>query len=155
MFMCEDGTPTTILAGYDGTTTAFFANVVPCKGTSHGYAERALAVNVFFTSTMNARHQAGTHIPDELIYEESPIDDSSSNGSIERPNQTIRGQIRAEKITEDGAQTHQRQTVQTASVCIRRTDAQGTTSEFRATGSLHSGWADAGSVSTCVEESTS
>ena len=33
----EDGTPITILAGYDGLTKAFFANVVPCKGTSHGY----------------------------------------------------------------------------------------------------------------------
>ena len=32
MFMGEDGTPITILAGYDGLTRAFFANVVPCEG---------------------------------------------------------------------------------------------------------------------------
>ena len=42
MFMGEDATPITLLAGYDGLTKAFFANVVLCKGTSHGYAERAL-----------------------------------------------------------------------------------------------------------------
>ena len=42
MFMGEDGTPITILAVYDGLTTAFFATIVPCKGTSHGDAERAL-----------------------------------------------------------------------------------------------------------------
>ena len=41
MFVGEDGTPITILAGYDGLTKAFFANVVPCKGTSHAYAEKS------------------------------------------------------------------------------------------------------------------
>ena len=35
MFMCEDATPITILAGYDGLTKAFFAYVVLGKGTSH------------------------------------------------------------------------------------------------------------------------
>ena len=49
MFMGEDGTPISTLAGYDALTEAFFANVVPCKGTSHGYAERALARNVLST----------------------------------------------------------------------------------------------------------
>ena len=49
MFMGEDGTPITILAGHDGLTKAFFANVVPCKGTSHGYAERTLLHNVVST----------------------------------------------------------------------------------------------------------
>ena len=49
MFMGEDGTPITIVAGYDGLTKAFFANVVSCKGTSRGYAEGALAHNVLST----------------------------------------------------------------------------------------------------------
>ena len=49
MFMGEDGTPITILAGFDGLTTAYCANVVPCKGTSHGYADGALAHNVLST----------------------------------------------------------------------------------------------------------
>ena len=48
MFMREDGTPIPILAGYDGMTTAFFAIVVPCTCTSHGYAERALTFNVLY-----------------------------------------------------------------------------------------------------------
>ena len=49
MFMGEDGTPITSLAGYDGLTKTFFANVVLCKGTSRGYAERAFAHNVLST----------------------------------------------------------------------------------------------------------
>ena len=49
MFMGEHGTPITILAGNDGLTEAFFAKVLPCKGTSHGGAERALAHNVLST----------------------------------------------------------------------------------------------------------
>ena len=40
MFTGEDGTPITIQAGCHGVTKAFFANLVLCKGTSHGYAER-------------------------------------------------------------------------------------------------------------------
>ena len=111
MFMGEDGTPITILAGYDGLTKAFFANVVPCKSTSHGYAERALAHNVLSTghqkvilqsgdhepSIIDVKHRAGTHIPTEIVCEESPVGDSNTNGSIERANQTIQGQIRAIK----------------------------------------------------------
>ena len=92
--MGEDGTPITILAG--------FANVVPCKGTSHGYAERALAHNVLSTghqkvilqsdqepSITDVTHKADTHIPTKIVYEESPVGDSNVNGSIERANQTI------------------------------------------------------------------
>ena len=37
------------------------------------------------------------HIPTEIVYEESPVGDSSASGSIERANQTIQGQIRAIK----------------------------------------------------------
>ena len=110
MFMGEDGTPITILAGYDGLTKAFFANLPPCKGTSHGYAERALAHNVLSTghqkvilqsdqepSIIDVKQKAGAHIPTEIVYEESPVGDSNANGSIERANQTIQGQIRAIK----------------------------------------------------------
>ena len=43
MFMGEDGTPITIPAGYDALTKAFFANVVLCIGTSHGFAESGTA----------------------------------------------------------------------------------------------------------------
>ena len=32
MFMSKDGTPITTLAGYDGLTKSFFANVLPCRG---------------------------------------------------------------------------------------------------------------------------
>ena len=108
--MGEDGTPITILAGYDGLTKAFFADVVPCKGTSHGYAERALVHNVLSTghrnvilqsdqepSIIDVKRKAGTHIPTEIVYEESAVGDSNANGSIERANQTIQGQIRAIK----------------------------------------------------------
>ena len=110
MFTGEDGTPITILAGYDGLAKAFFANVVPCKDTSHGYAERAFAHNMLSTDHQKAtlqsdqepniidvRHKAGTHIPTEIVHEESPAGDSNANGSIERANQTIQGQIRAIK----------------------------------------------------------
>ena len=110
MFMCEDGTPITILAGYDGKTRAFFANVVPCKDTSHAYAEKALAHNVLSTShhkviqqsdqepsILDVKHKAGAHIPTGIVYEESPVGDSNANGSIEQDIQTIQGQIRAIK----------------------------------------------------------
>ena len=80
MFTGEDGTPIAILVGYDGLTIAFFASEVPCKGTSHGYAERALAHNVLSTghqkvilqsdqepSIIDVTHKAGTHIPTGMV----------------------------------------------------------------------------------------
>ena len=129
----------------------FFADVVPCKGTSHGDAERALAHNVLSTghqkvilqsdhepSNIDAKHKAGTHIPTEIVHEERPVGDSNANGSVERANQTIQGQIRAVKhhterqigatigldssvlrhVGRDGmtAPAHQRQTVQSTDV---------------------------------------
>ena len=97
MFMGEDGTPITILAGYDALAKALFANVVPCKGTSHGYAERALARNVLSTghqkvilqsdqepSIIDVKHMAGPHIPTEIVYEESPVGDCNANENIEQ-----------------------------------------------------------------------
>ena len=88
MFMGEDGTPITILVGYDGLTKAFFANFVPCGSTSHGYAERALAHNVLSTdhqkvklqsdqetSIIDVKHKVSTHVPTEIVYEESPVGD--------------------------------------------------------------------------------
>ena len=95
MFLGEDGTPITILAGHVGLTKAFFATVVPCKGSSHGYADTALAHNVLSTghqkvmlqsdqepSIIDAKHKAGAHIPTEIVYEESPVGDSNANGSF-------------------------------------------------------------------------
>ena len=46
-------------------------------------------------SITDVKHKAGTHIPTEIVYEESPVGDSNANGSVERVNQTIQGQIRA------------------------------------------------------------
>ena len=107
LFMGEERT---ILAGYDGWTKAFFADVVPCRSTSHGYAERALAHNVLSTShkkvilqsdqdprIIDVKLNVSTHIPTEIVCEESPVGDSNANGSIERANQTIQRQIRAIK----------------------------------------------------------
>ena len=85
------------LAGYDGLAKALFANVVLCKGTSHGYAERALAHNVLSTghqkvilqsdqepSIIDVKHKAATHITTEIVYEESSVGDSNANGISER-----------------------------------------------------------------------
>ena len=107
MFMGEDGTPITILAGYDGLTKAFLLTLYLAKGKSHGYAERALAHNVLSTghqkvilqsdqepSIIDVKHKASTHIPTEILYEENPVGDSNANGSFERATQTIQGQIR-------------------------------------------------------------
>ena len=41
MFVGEDRTPIAILQNYDELTRALFTDMVLCKGTSHGYAERA------------------------------------------------------------------------------------------------------------------
>ena len=48
-------------------------------------------------SITDVEHEAGTHIPTDIVYEESPVGDSNANGSIERANPTIQGQIRAIK----------------------------------------------------------
>ena len=74
------------------------------------YEERALAHYVLSTghqkvilqsdqepSTIDVKHEAGTHIPTENVYEESPVGDSNANGSIERANQTIQGRMRTIK----------------------------------------------------------
>ena len=76
MFMGENGTPITISTGYDGVMKALFAHVVPCTGTSHGYAESALAHNVLSTGhqkvtrqsdqepcIIDVKHKAGTNTP--------------------------------------------------------------------------------------------
>ena len=130
------GTPITILA------KAFFADVVLCKGTSRGYAERELAHDVLSTghekvilqsdqepSIIDVKHKAGTHIPTEIVYEESPVEDSNANGSIERANQPVQGQIRAIKdyterqigptIGLDSSSTHPGQTIQSTDRSVR------------------------------------
>ena len=97
-------------AGHDGLTKAFSADVEPCKGTSHGHAERALAHNVLSTghqkvilqsdqepSVINVKHKAGTHIATKTVHEESSVGDSNATGSTERANQIIQGQIGAIK----------------------------------------------------------
>ena len=48
-------------------------------------------------SIIDVKHKAGAHIPTEIVYEESPVGDSNTNGSIERAIQTIQAQIRAIK----------------------------------------------------------
>ena len=56
--MGENGTPITISAGYDGVRKAPFAHVVPFTGTSHGYAESALAHNVLSTGHQKVTRQS-------------------------------------------------------------------------------------------------
>ena len=38
--------PLTVLATHDTVTKAVFANDVPSRGTSHAYAEKAIATNI-------------------------------------------------------------------------------------------------------------
>ena len=82
--MGVDGTPKTILVGYDGKTTAFFASVGFCEGTSQGTQKRTLAVNVLSTGESGLterpgaqRHRRQTQSkqahPNQLDYEESPL----------------------------------------------------------------------------------
>ena len=65
------------------------------KGTSHGYAERALAHKVLPTghqkvilqsdqepSIIDVKYKAGTHIETAIVYEESPVGDTNSNGIL-------------------------------------------------------------------------
>ena len=81
------------------------------RGTSHGFAERALAFDAFSNghqkvilqsdqelSIIEVQHKAGALIPTELVHEERrPVGDSISKGSVKRAHQTIQGQIRATK----------------------------------------------------------
>ena len=111
MFMGEDGTPITILAGDDGKTKAFFADFLylakarvtltqekhlrtTCSSTGH---QKVMLQSDQEPSIIDVKHKAGAHIPTEIVYEESPVGDSNANGSIERAIQTIQGQIRAIK----------------------------------------------------------
>ena len=48
-------------------------------------------------SIIDAKRKASRHIPTVFVYEESPVGDSSSNGSIERADKQIQGQTRAIK----------------------------------------------------------
>ena len=93
---------------HDGLTEAFFVNVVLCEGKSHGYAEKAVAQNVLSTghqivilqsdpepSTIDVKHDASTHIPTEIVHEESPVAESNAKGSIPRAKRSIKGQILA------------------------------------------------------------
>ena len=93
MFMGEDGTPITILAGYDGMTRAFFANVVPCKGTSHACAEKSACtqrvVHKSPESGTAERSRTECHrrqtqklernIPIEIVSEQSRVGDSNAS----------------------------------------------------------------------------
>ena len=113
MFMCKDGVPITILVGSDRVTKACFAHVVPCK--EHESRVRRKSTNsqrdVHQPSESDpaerprtphhrrqTRGQAHTHIPNEIVSDESPVGDSNSHGSTERTRQTVQCQIRA---TED------------------------------------------------------
>ena len=58
-------------------------------------------------SIIDVKHKAGTHIPTEIVCEESPVGDSNTNSSVERASKTIQGQIR---VTKDHTE---RQTVAT------------------------------------------
>ena len=111
MFMGEDGTPITISAGYDGLTKAFFANVATlqrheswlrrksactqCVVHRSSESDIAKVTKNRASSTSNTK-QARTCQP-KSCYEERPVRDSNANGSIERANQTIQGQIRVIK----------------------------------------------------------
>ena len=46
LFIGDATSPLTILVTHDNVTKAVFANVVPSRGTSDAYAERALAANI-------------------------------------------------------------------------------------------------------------
>ena len=110
-------------------------------------------------SNIDVKHKAGTGIPSEIVYGEIPVGDSNVNGSIERTNQTIRGQIRAVKdFTErqtvetmgldssvlkwlvrdtpcwrwryDSSPKHQRQNIQSADCRVRRTNPLQATQDF-------------------------
>ena len=93
------------LAGCDGLTKAFSAHVVPCKGTSHGYAERALAHNVLSTGhqqvILQSDQEPSIFDPNRNRARRERAGDSNANGSIERANQTVQGQIRAIKDCTD------------------------------------------------------
>ena len=139
------------------STKAFFANVVLCKGTSHGYAESGTAERI-----IDVKHEACTRIQTDIVNGEIPVGDSTANGSIERTNQTFRGQIRAVKdFTErqtgetigldrsvlkwlvrhtpcwrwryDSSPQHQRQNIQSADCRVRQTNPFQATQDFGAT----------------------
>ena len=102
--MCEVGTPIIILAGSDGLTKAFFGNVVLLqrhvswsrrKSTCaqrvvHKSSESDTAVRPRTEHHRRQTHKGGTHILTENVYEESPVGDSNSNGSIERQIRAIK-----------------------------------------------------------------
>ena len=48
-------------------------------------------------SIIDVKHDASTHVPTEIVHEESPVAESNANGSIARAKRSIKGQIRAIK----------------------------------------------------------
>ncbi len=86
---CENLVPLTILVTHDNVTKAVFANYVPSKGTSHAYAERALAANITLLghkrvkiqsdqepAILDVKNKARQHALTELMPDESPEGDS-------------------------------------------------------------------------------
>ena len=96
---------------HDNVTKAVFANVVPSKGTSHAYAERALAANITLLghrrvkiqsdqepAILDVKNRARQHTMTELVPDESPVGDSDGNGAFERANLSVQGQVRVLKV---------------------------------------------------------
>ena len=108
--MGEAGTPVTISAGYEGLTKAsqsdrctlqrhesWLRRKSTCAQRAVHRSPRSDTAERSRTEHHRRQTQAGTHIPTEIVYEESPVGDINANGSIERANQTIQGQIRVIK----------------------------------------------------------
>ena len=75
MLTGEDGAPITILAGHDGVTKAFFANLKPCRGTRHGGTQKEHHPKLILQSDQELSiiddKYTGTLIPIDINYEES------------------------------------------------------------------------------------
>ena len=102
--MGDSTSPLTILVTHDNATKAVFANVVPSRGTSHAYAERALVASITLLghrrvkiqidqepATLDVKNNARQH---ELVPDESPVGDSNGTGAIERASLSVQGQVR-------------------------------------------------------------
>ena len=80
---------------------------MPSRGTSHAYAERALAASITLLghkrvkiqsnqepAIPGVRNKARQRTMTELVPDESPVGDSDGNGAIERANQAAQGDLR-------------------------------------------------------------
>ncbi len=106
LFSGDPTSPLTILVTHDNVTKAVFANDVPGRGTSHAYAEKALATNITLLghegvkiqsdqepAIPDVKNKARQHTKTDAAPDESLEGDDDGDGTTEWASLAVQGQV--------------------------------------------------------------